>query len=82
MIYFIPIAFIPFDQIGGVGVPQHQQQQRQRDREKSFIGYFGGGGNAVRDSNEGPLAGANRSGTINRPGRIPNPNQVIPESGK
>ncbi|KAL3091649.1 hypothetical protein niasHT_024231 [Heterodera trifolii] len=44
---------------------------------KVIIGYFAGGGTAlVRDSNEGPLAGAIHSDTVNRPGRMPNPNQV------
>ncbi|KAL3091645.1 hypothetical protein niasHT_024227 [Heterodera trifolii] len=59
------------------GRSEEQCQVRPKEREKSFIGYFAGGGTAlVRDSNEGPLAGAIHSGTVNRPGRMPNPNQV------
>lgn len=37
----------------------------QREREKSFVGYFGAGVNA------------SSSGTINRPGRLPDHNQVL-----
>uniref|UniRef100_A0A914HTH2 non-specific serine/threonine protein kinase n=1 Tax=Globodera rostochiensis TaxID=31243 RepID=A0A914HTH2_GLORO len=60
-----------------VGVHAEQPQLRQKEREKSFIGYFAGGGTAlVRDSNMGLLAGAIHSGTVNRPGRMPNPNQI------
>ena len=36
----------------------------QREREKSFVGYFGAGVNATS------------SGTINRPGRLPDHNQI------
>ncbi|KAI1699141.1 CNH domain-containing protein [Ditylenchus destructor] len=44
----------------------------QREREKSFVGYFGPG---VGSNNGQPVV--NSSGTINRPGRLPDPaNQV------
>uniref|UniRef100_A0A915EJ97 non-specific serine/threonine protein kinase n=1 Tax=Ditylenchus dipsaci TaxID=166011 RepID=A0A915EJ97_9BILA len=44
-----------------------------REREKSFVGYFGPG---VGASNNGQLPCVNSTGTINRPGRLPDPNQV------
>jgi hypothetical protein len=49
-----------------------------KNREKSFIGYFGNAPNQQQvPTNESPLVGVNNSvGTINRPGRVTNPNEV------
>jgi len=52
-----------------------------KDREKSFIGFFGN--TSQQNPNESPQlgggginSGSNNTGTINRPGRVTNPNQV------
>lgn len=59
----------------------------QREREKSFVGYFSpaalsnnnglkssGNGNLVSNSSNSIMLG---TGTINRPGRLPDANQVL-----
>jgi hypothetical protein len=47
-----------------------------KDREKSFIGFFGNPTNQIT-TNESPIVDINsNTGTINRPGRVTNPNQV------
>jgi hypothetical protein len=49
---------------------------KQKDREKSFIGFFANNPANPQMLNESPMAGIH--GTINRPGRMSNPNQVCP----
>lgn len=50
--------------INNTNISQAPIPLAQREREKSFVGYFGAGVNA------------SSSGTINRPGRLPDHNQV------